>query len=118
MENAGGTEKQELAKEGESASQAAADSSSEGPGIQKWCVDRSPASFLCPHIPSNPKHADVPKYVFFEASWAGCLGCVKKLLEARPGLISEASDNQGYIGLAWAEFGVEKSWGAVLLVSV
>ena len=33
---------------------------------------------------------------------------MKKLLEARPGLISEESDNQGYTGLAWAEFGVEK----------
>ena len=31
---------------------------------------------------------------------------------------SEAPDNQGYTGLAWAEFGVEKAWGAVLLVSV
>ena len=68
----------------------------------------SPASVLCPHTPSNPKHADVPKYVFFEACWAGCLGCVKKLLDDRPGLISEASNNQGYTGLDWAEFGVEK----------
>ena len=33
---------------------------------------------------------------------------MKKLLEARLGLISEGSDNQGYTGLAWAEFGVEK----------
>ena len=33
---------------------------------------------------------------------------MKKFLEARPGLMSEASDNQGYTGLAWAEFGVEK----------
>ena len=36
------------------------------------------------------------------------LCCTGQLLEARPGLISEASDNQGYTGLAWAEFGVEK----------
>ena len=32
---------------------------------------------------------------------------MKKLLGARPGLVSERSDNQGYTGLAWAEFGVE-----------
>ena len=31
---------------------------------------------------------------------------MKKLPEARPGLISEASDTQGYTGLAWAEHGV------------
>ena len=80
----------------------------EGPGVKKRRVDMSPASLLCPHTPSNPQRADVAKYMFFEASWAGCLGCVKKLLEARPGLISEASYNQGYTGLTWAEFGVEK----------
>ena len=36
------------------------------------------------------------------------LCCTGQLLEARPGLISEASDNQRYTGLTWAEFGVEK----------
>ena len=67
-----------------------------------------PAALPCPHTPLDPQRADAPKYVFYEACWAGCLGCVKKLLEARPGLISEEPDNQGYTGLAWAEFGVEK----------
>ena len=36
------------------------------------------------------------------------LCCTGQPLEARPGLISEASDNQGYTGLTSAEFGVEK----------
>ena len=46
------------------------------------------------------------------------LCCTGQPLEARLGLICEASDYQGYIGPAWAEFAVEKEWGAVLLVSV
>ena len=36
------------------------------------------------------------------------LCCTGQLLEARPGLVSEASDNQRYTGLTWAEFGLEK----------
>ena len=67
-----------------------------------------PKALPCPHTPSDPHCTDVPKYAFYGASWAGCLGCVKKLLEARPGLISEASDNQGYTGLAWEDFALEK----------
>ena len=64
-----------------------------------------PKASPCPHTPSSPLCTDVPKYAFYGASWAGCLGCVKKLLEARPGLISEASDNQRYTGLTWVEPG-------------
>ena len=33
---------------------------------------------------------------------------MKKFQEARPGLMSEASDNQGYPGLAWEAFALEK----------
>ena len=36
------------------------------------------------------------------------LCCTGQLWEARPGLVSEASDNQRYTGLTWAEFGLEK----------
>ena len=33
---------------------------------------------------------------------------MKKFLEVRRGLMSEASDNQGYTGLAWEDFALEK----------
>ena len=37
------------------------------------------------------------------------LCCTGQLWEARPGLVSEASDNQRYTGLTWAEFGLERA---------
>ena len=77
------------------------------PSIPEGCVNMLPPALPCPHTPANPRRRDVPKYVFFEACWAGCLGCVQQFLDDDPSLINDSSDNCSYTGVAWAEWGVE-----------